>query len=141
MQKGVWQLGWVLVVGGVVVLLGLTLSIALYHRESNTFANFASIWGLCVSLIGFGLTIYTLIETQRVAREAQQEIQTATIEAQQKIQEAARQAQEAVTQAQEQTRQMLERVRHPVLRLGRSSGILGANPSNARAGQTRRPRG
>jgi type VI protein secretion system component VasK len=115
MQKlDVWHVVWVLVLVVGVVFLGLTLGIALYHRESNIFANVASIWGLFVGLIGFIVTIYTLFETQRVPRKAQWEIQTATVEAQQKIEEAARQAQEAVKNAQEQTRQVLERVRHGV---------------------------
>src|SRR5205809_601562 len=115
MQKvDVWHVVWLLVLMVGVLLLGLTLVIALYHRESSTFANVASIWGLFVGLIGFIVTIYTLFETQRVARKAQQEIQTATVEAQQKIEKAANQAQEAVKTAQEQTSQMLERVRHGV---------------------------
>jgi hypothetical protein len=115
MQKlDVWHVVWVLVLVVGVVLLGLTLVIALYQRESSTFANVASIWGLFVGLIGFIVTIYTLFETQRVSRKAQREIQTATVEAQQKIEEAAKQAQEAVRSAQEQTRQVLERVRHGI---------------------------
>ena len=84
------------------------------HRESSTFANIASIWGLFVGLIGFSVTIYTLFETQRVARKAQREVQAATLEAQQAIQKAAREAQEAVKNVQEQTRLVLERVRHVV---------------------------
>jgi len=115
MQKWeVWHLKWVFVLTGTLVLLGLTLAMALYNRESGSFANVASIWGLCVGLIGFGVTIFTLFETQRVSRKAQQEIQAATIEAQQAIQKAAREAQEAVKNAQAQTRQVLERVRHDV---------------------------
>jgi hypothetical protein len=110
----VWRLVWVLVlaVGG--LLLGVTLVIAVVGRESGSFANFASIWGLFVGLIGFVVTIYTLFETQRASRNAQREIQTATLKAQQEIQKAASQAQDAVKSAQDQTRQMLERVRHGV---------------------------
>jgi hypothetical protein len=96
---GIWIS--VLVVG--VVLLGLTLGIAFFNRENGAFANVASIWGLFVGLIGFIVTIYTLFETQRVSRQAQQEIRKAASEAQQ-----------AVANAQEQTRQMLERVRQGV---------------------------
>jgi ElaB/YqjD/DUF883 family membrane-anchored ribosome-binding protein len=115
MQKlDVWHLVWVLVLVLGVLLLGLTLVIALYNRENSTFASVASIWGLFVGLIGFVVTIYTLFETQRVSRKAQQEIQAATVEAQQAIQKAAREAQEAVKNAQEQTRQVLDRVRHGV---------------------------
>jgi len=66
----VWHVVWVLVLVVGVVLLGLTLGTALYHRESSTFANVASIWGLFVGLIGFTVTIYTLFETQRVSRKA-----------------------------------------------------------------------
>jgi hypothetical protein len=114
MQKLDWHVVWVSVLLGGVVLLVVTFGIALYYREDGTFANFASIWGLFVGLIGFIVTIYTLFETQRVSRTAQQEVQTATVAAQQKIEEAARQAQEAVKHAQEQTRQVLERVRRGV---------------------------
>jgi ElaB/YqjD/DUF883 family membrane-anchored ribosome-binding protein len=115
MQKlDVWHVVWILVLVAGVLFLGLTLVIALYNRGSSSFANFASIWGLFVGLIGFIVTIYTLFETQRVSRKAQQEIQTATVEAQRAIQKAASEAQEAVKNAQEQTRQVLERVRHGV---------------------------
>jgi hypothetical protein len=109
-----WHLKWVLVLVVSVVLLGVAFGIAYYCRENSTIANFASIWGLSVGVIGFIVTIYTVFETQRVSREAQQEIQTATVEAQQKIEEAAKQAQEAVKEAQEQTRQVLERVKSGV---------------------------
>jgi hypothetical protein len=115
MQKlDVWHVVWVLVLVVGVLLLGVTLALAFYYSESSTFANVASIWGLFVGLIGFIVTIYTLFETQRVSRQAQREIQTATVEAQHKIEEAARQAQEAVKSAQEQTRQVLDRVRHGI---------------------------
>ena len=70
MQKlDVWHVVWVVVLVVGVLLLGLTLVIALYHRENSTFANFASIWGLFVGLIGFIVTIYMLFETQRVSRK------------------------------------------------------------------------
>jgi hypothetical protein len=115
MQKlDVWHIVWVLVLVFGVLLLGLTFVIALYHRESGTFANVASIWGLFVALIGFVVTIYTMFETQRVNRNAQREVQETTLAAQRAIQEAARKAQEAVKNAQEQTRQFLERVRRGV---------------------------
>ena len=109
-----WYVAWILgpVVG--VLFLVLALVFALYQREDSAFANFASIWGLFVGLIGFSVTIYTLFETQRVSRTAQEEVQTATIEAQQAIQKAASEAQEAVKNVQEQTRQVLERIRHGV---------------------------
>ena len=57
MQKlDVWHVVWILVLVVGVVLLGLTLVIALGYRESSTFANFSSIWGLFVGLIGFIVT-------------------------------------------------------------------------------------
>ena len=115
MQKlDVWHLAWIVVLVVGVVLLAFTLGIAFYNRENSTFANLASIWGLFVGIIGFIVTIYTLFETQRVSRKAQQEIQAATVEAQQAIQKAASEAQEAVRAAQQQIRQVLERVRHGV---------------------------
>src|SRR5262249_2608770 len=115
MQKwDAWHVAWVLVLVVSSVLLGITLMLAFAFRDSNSFANFASIGGLFVGLIGFSVTIYTLFETQRVSRKAQQVVQTATVEAQQKIEDAAKQAQEAVKQTQEQIRQVLERVRSGV---------------------------
>jgi uncharacterized membrane protein len=109
-----WHVVWVLVLLVVALLLGLTLVIALYFHESNSFANFGSIWGLFVGLIGFAVTIYLLFETQRVSRKAQREIQTATVEAQKTIENAAREAQEAVKSAEQQTRKVLDRVRHGI---------------------------
>ena len=120
MQKlDVWHIVWVLLLVIGVLLLAATLVIALNHRENSTFANFSSIWGLSVSLIGFVITIYTLFETQHVARRAQREVQNATIEVQRKIEDAAKQAQEAVKNAQEQIRQLLDTVptRRPRRRL------------------------
>jgi hypothetical protein len=75
----------VLVLVLAVVFLVFTLGIALYYRDSSTFANVASIWGLFVGLIGFIVTIWTLFETQRASRTAQREVQAATVAAQQKI--------------------------------------------------------
>jgi hypothetical protein len=69
MQKlDVWHLVWMadLVVG--VLLLGVSFVIALCYRESSTFANFASIWGLFVGITGFLVTIDLLFETQRISR-------------------------------------------------------------------------
>lgn len=109
-----WHLVWLLVLLVGLVLLAVTFVVAYVYRENGPFANFAGIWGLFVGLIGFVVTIYTLFETQRVSRQAQEEIQKATVAAQQEIQKAARDAQEAVKAAQEQTRQILDRVRHGV---------------------------
>ncbi len=103
---------WILVLVFYLVLVLVWLVIAYIWRESSLFANFASIGGLGVGLFGFVATLYTLFETQRVSRNAQQEIQTATLKAQQEIQRAASEAQEAVRNAQEQIRQVLERVKH-----------------------------
>jgi hypothetical protein len=63
MQKlDVWHVVWILVLVVGTVLLGVTFVIALYQRENSTFANFASIWGLFVALIGFIVTMVTLLE-------------------------------------------------------------------------------
>jgi hypothetical protein len=110
----VWHVAWVVVLVGGVLLLVVTLLIALYNQENSCFANFASIWGLFVSLFGFTATICTMFETQRVTRKAQREVQEATLAAQEAIQKAASETQEAVKRAQEQIRQVLERVRHSV---------------------------
>jgi hypothetical protein len=102
----VWHLIWVLVLVVGLVLLGVTSVVAISYRDSSAFVNFASIWGLFVSLIGFLLTIYTLFDTQRITREAQQKVEAVTIDAREKIEAAAKRAQDA----QERTRQLLERV-------------------------------
>jgi ElaB/YqjD/DUF883 family membrane-anchored ribosome-binding protein len=115
MQKlDVWHTLWLLALVVGLVFLAVGFRQALAYRDVGETANFSSIWGLWVALIGFGLTIYTMIETQRAARKAQREVQAATVEAQQAIRKAASEAQEAVKNAQEQTRQVLERVRHGV---------------------------
>jgi ElaB/YqjD/DUF883 family membrane-anchored ribosome-binding protein len=113
-KRDIWHVIWIFVLVLGILLLALTLLIALYYRENSIFANVASIWSLFVGLIGFIVTIYTLFETQRVSRKAQEEVQEATVEAQKAIQKAASEAQESVQNAQEQTRQVLERVRHGV---------------------------
>ena len=110
----VWHTLWLLALVVGLVILGIGFWQALAYRDVGETANFSSIWGLWVTLIGFGLTIYTMIETQRAARKAQREVQAATLDAQQKIETSVRQAEEAVKNAQEQTRQVLERVRHSV---------------------------
>ena len=113
MQKlDVWHVVWVLVLVTGVVLLGVTLAIALYHHDNSLLVNVASIWGLFVGLIGFIVTIYTVFETQRIARKAQQEVQATTAQAQQAIEKAVSDAREAVENAKDQIRQTLERVRH-----------------------------
>lgn len=109
-----WHIIWLLVLVVAVFLLGVALVVAVTHRANSIFANVSSIWGLFVGLIGFFVTIYTLFETQRVSRKAQEEIQAGALEAQQAIQKAANEARAAVNNAQEQTRQILERVRHGI---------------------------
>lgn len=59
------------------VVLGL--SMVFFRQEVfaaiDRFANTASVLGLLVSIVGFILTLWTVRETQRVSREAQQQIE------------------------------------------------------------------
>jgi hypothetical protein len=73
--------------------------LAYSHRSDSDWANFASIAGLGLAVIGFPFTIYSLFETQRAGREAQRQAA-----------EAAREAKAAVEQARVDTRQALEKV-------------------------------
>jgi hypothetical protein len=73
--------------------------LAYLHRSDSEWANYASIAGLGLAIVGFPFTIYSLFETQRAGREAQ--LQAA---------EAAREAKAAVEQARVDTRQALEKV-------------------------------
>src|SRR5205823_10429465 len=47
------------------------------------FGNVASVLGLLVSVVGFILTIWTVLETKRISQDAQERIQQAFNEAQQ----------------------------------------------------------
>jgi hypothetical protein len=94
-----WRVIWVLVI--LLALGGWAVGfwLAYFHRNESEWANYASIAGLGLAVVGFPITIYSLFETQRAGREAQRQ---AT--------EAAREAKVAVEQARRDTRQALERV-------------------------------
>src|SRR5258708_884015 len=91
-----WQILWftLLIVGAGLFVVGLFVAIA--YRKDSELGNIASIWGVCVGIIGFFLTIYTLWDTQRVTREAEAAIKKAAAD-----------AELAVQKAQDQTRQVL----------------------------------
>jgi hypothetical protein len=91
----IWLLVLLLAVGGWAVGTWL----AYRYRGDSELANFAGIAGLCVALVGFPFTIYSLFETQRAGREAQRQAV-----------EAAREARRAVEQARLDTKQALEKV-------------------------------
>jgi hypothetical protein len=91
----IWLLVLLLAVGGWAV--GFLL--AYLHRGDSEWANYASIAGLGLAIIGFPFTIYSLFEAQRAGREAQRQAA-----------EAAREARTAVEQARVDTRQALEKV-------------------------------
>jgi hypothetical protein len=94
-----WMVIWLLVLllslGGWAVAFWL----AYLYRSESEWANYASIAGLGLAIVGFPFTIYSLFEAQRAGREAQQQ---AT--------EAAREAKAAVEQARVDTMQALEKV-------------------------------
>src|SRR6266404_6254888 len=91
----VWLLVLLLAVGG----WAIGLRLAYLYRGDGEWANFASIAGLCLAIVGFLFTIYSLLETQRAGREAQRQAV-----------EAAREAKAAVEQARVDTKQALEKV-------------------------------
>ena len=93
-----WQIFWVSALAVGVILFVVGFGFALAYRGESEWANFASIWGIWVRIIGFILTLYALADTRRVSREAEVTIKKAAAEAAQ-----------AVRQAQEQTRQVLEK--------------------------------
>jgi hypothetical protein len=91
----IWLLALLLAVCG----WAMGFWLAYLHRNDSEWANYAGIAGLCLAIVGFPFTIYSLFETQRASREAQKQ---AT--------EAAREAKEAVQQARVETRQALDKV-------------------------------
>ena len=87
-----------------VIVLLVTGGLALWHRDkvaewSDWAANVATVLGLLVSMIGFALTILTMLDTQQISREAQR-----------RIEEAGRHTQEAVERAQQETRQAIQSI-------------------------------
>ncbi len=93
--KVVWLVFLLLAVGG----WAMSLQLAYLHRSDSEWANYASIAGLGLAIVGFPFAIYSLFETQRAGREAQTQAA-----------EAAREAKAAVEQARADTRQALEKV-------------------------------
>lgn len=91
----IWLLVLLLAIGGWAVGFWL----AYLHRNDSEWANYAGIAGLCLAIVGFPFTIYSLFEAQRASREAQRQAA-----------EAAREAKEAVEQARADTKQALEKV-------------------------------
>ena len=67
------------------------LLLALFRHELSAFCdrfgNAASVAGLLVSLIGFALTLWTVYETQRASRAAQEKIREEVTAAQQETRE------------------------------------------------------
>jgi hypothetical protein len=89
---------------GALLTLIVVGALALWYRQRvaewcDWAANVATVLGLLVSIVGFALTILTMLATQQISREAQR-----------RIEEAARHAEEAVERAQQETRQVVERI-------------------------------
>src|SRR5437868_833756 len=91
----VWLLFLLLALGG----WAASFWLAYLYRSNSEWANYASMAGLGLAIVGFPFTIYSLFETQRAGREAQQQAA-----------EAAREAKAAVEQARVDTKQALEKV-------------------------------
>lgn len=94
-----WMVIWLLVI--LLALCGCAVGfrLAYLHRNDSEWANYAGIAGLCLAIVGFPVTIYSLFETQRASREVQRQAA-----------EAAREAKAAVEQAQADTKQALDKV-------------------------------
>ncbi len=86
------QFTWkVIGLGGGLLSLALLL-LAIFRPEEvaafcDRFGNRASVAGLLVSLIGFALTLWTVYETQRASRAAQEKIRQEVTAAQQETRE------------------------------------------------------
>ncbi len=94
-----WMVVWVLVLLLAIGGWAAGFCLAYLHRSDSEWANYASIAGLCLAVVGFPFTIYSLFEAQRAGREAQRQ---AT--------DAAREAKAVVEQAWLDTKQALEKV-------------------------------
>lgn len=104
---------WILagIAAGVFLVLGFVLAYG--FRETGETANFSSIWGLWVSLIGFALTIYSLYEVQRASRQAQE-----------KVAESVHRAEQTVEEARKETRQAMQAIRREVLHSDHSTLLV-----------------
>ena len=91
---------WIVAIGVCLLVSGC---IAFFLRNCSSGANFASVWGLCVSLVGFAVTIYTMLQTRQIAKESQE-----------KVEEAVARAEQAVKDAEEQSRRGTELIRREV---------------------------
>jgi hypothetical protein len=91
-EQEVKRFGWRRLLA-LLVLLALLSILGLYYRQElsavfDRFGNAASVLGLAVSLIGFALTILTLLETQRIEKDARRRIEEAVRTAQKETREA-----------------------------------------------------
>ena len=94
-----WNVVWLLVLLVAIGGWAVGFWLAYLHRSDSEWANYASIAGLGLAIVGFPVTIYSLFETQRAGREVQRQAA-----------EAAREAKEAVEQARVDTKQALQKV-------------------------------
>jgi hypothetical protein len=94
-----WMLVWLLVLLLVSGGWAVGFRLAYLYRTDSEWANYASIAGLGLAIVGFPVTIYSLFETQRAGREAQRQAAVAVGE-----------AKAAVEQARVDTKQALEKV-------------------------------
>jgi hypothetical protein len=99
----------------IVLLCMVGLVPALAYREQveewcKWAGNVATVGGLAVSVLGFALTIITLLDTQRVAREAERAVQEAAQEAERSAQAAAAEARKAMQEAKAENQRALDRI-------------------------------
>ena len=90
---GGWALAGVFVAGLTAAAVGWWSEVV---EWCNAFGNVASVLGLAVSVFGFVFTIVTILETKRIAKKAQEEIQAATVQAAATIEEVQSKGKQAI---------------------------------------------
>jgi type VI protein secretion system component VasK len=92
----------VLILLAVAVTAALVVSLVLFR--SGDAANFHSIFGFYLSLLGFALTIYALFETQKANKASQEAAQKAAQDAARVVEDVRRALAGAVAQARREVR-------------------------------------
>ena len=79
---------WIIVVAALLLAAIVIFYWPDLYAACGWFGNVASVLGLLVSLVGFMLTIWTVLQTQRMSKDAQEKIQKAFSEAQEETRSA-----------------------------------------------------
>jgi hypothetical protein len=70
----------------------------------------ATFWGFIVGIVGFALTIWTVLQVEKVNREAQQQVGLILGQAQVRVELSVQRAQQTVERAEQQTREATTRI-------------------------------